>query len=70
MLNGKKIVVVMPAYNAEKTLEMTYHEIPFEFVDDAVLVDDAVIYGLGVLKTALQFRLQKWGLCASPIFRR
>jgi len=41
MLNGKKIVVVMPAYNAERTLEKTYHEIPFEFVDDVILVDDA-----------------------------
>ena len=41
MLNGKKIVVVLPAYNASKTLEMTYSEIPFEFVDDVVLVDDA-----------------------------
>ncbi|MFZ3207695.1 MAG: glycosyltransferase family 2 protein [Geobacteraceae bacterium] len=41
MLNGKKIVVVMPAYNAEKTLEKTYGEIPFEIVDDVILVDDA-----------------------------
>ena len=41
MLNGKKIVVVMPAYNAEKTLEKTYNEIPFEIVDDVILVDDA-----------------------------
>jgi glycosyltransferase involved in cell wall biosynthesis len=41
MLNNKKIVVVLPAYNAAKTLEMTYSEIPFEFVDDVVLVDDA-----------------------------
>jgi glycosyltransferase involved in cell wall biosynthesis len=41
MLNGKKILVIMPAYNAEKTLEKTYGEIPFEFVDDVVLVDDA-----------------------------
>lgn len=41
MLNGKKIVVVLPAYNAAKTLEMTYREIPFEIVDDVVLVDDA-----------------------------
>lgn len=41
MLNGKKIVVVLPAYNASRTLEMTYNEIPFEFVDDVVLVDDA-----------------------------
>jgi glycosyltransferase involved in cell wall biosynthesis len=41
MLNGKKIVVVMPAYNAEDTLEKTYTEIPFEVVDDVILVDDA-----------------------------
>jgi glycosyltransferase involved in cell wall biosynthesis len=41
MLNGKKVVVVMPAYNAEKTLERTYREIPFEIVDDVILVDDA-----------------------------
>jgi len=41
MVNGKKVVVVMPAYNAEKTLEKTYSEIPFEVVDDVILVDDA-----------------------------
>jgi len=41
MLNGCKIVVVMPAYNAEKTLESTYNDIPFDIVDDVVLVDDA-----------------------------
>lgn len=40
MLNGKKIVVVLPAYNAAKTLEKTYNEIPFEIVDEVVLVDD------------------------------
>ena len=38
---AKKIVVVMPAYNAEDTLEKTYSEIPFEIVDDVILVDDA-----------------------------
>jgi glycosyltransferase involved in cell wall biosynthesis len=41
VINGMKVVVVLPAYNAAKTLEMTYREIPFEFVDDVVLVDDA-----------------------------
>ncbi len=41
MLNGKKIVVVLPAYNAALTLEQTYKEIPFDIVDDVVLVDDA-----------------------------
>lgn len=41
MINGKKIVVVLPAYNAEKTLEQTYREIPHDIVDDVILVDDA-----------------------------
>jgi len=41
MLQGKKIVVVMPAYNAEKTLKDTYAEIPFDIVDDVIVVDDA-----------------------------
>jgi glycosyltransferase involved in cell wall biosynthesis len=40
MLNGKKIIVVMPAYNAEKTLRATYREIPRDIVDDIILVDD------------------------------
>jgi glycosyltransferase involved in cell wall biosynthesis len=40
MINGKKIVVVLPAYNAAKTMEKTYNEIPFDIVDDVVLVDD------------------------------
>ena len=40
MLNGKKIVVVLPAYNAEKTLRKTYDEIPMTMVDEVVLVDD------------------------------
>jgi len=40
MINGKKIVVVLPAYNAGQTLEITYNEIPFDIVDEVVLVDD------------------------------
>jgi len=41
MLNGKKICVVMPAYNAEKTLQKTYDEIPKNIVDEIILTDDA-----------------------------
>ncbi len=41
MLNDKKIIVVLPAYNAALTLEKTYREIPFDIVDEVVLVDDA-----------------------------
>lgn len=40
MLLKKKVVVVLPAYHAEKTLEKTYKEIPFDIVDEVVLVDD------------------------------
>lgn len=41
MLNGKKVIVVFPAYNAAKTLEQTYNEIPFDVVDEVILVNDA-----------------------------
>jgi len=41
VIHQKKITVVLPAYNAEKTLEMTYKEIPFEIVDHVILVDDS-----------------------------
>lgn len=40
MLNGKRIAVVMPAYNAAKTLSQTYAELPLNIVDDVILVDD------------------------------
>jgi len=41
MLDGLKVAVVLPAYNASKTLEQTYAEIPMDIVDDVILVDDA-----------------------------
>ncbi|WP_298419124.1 glycosyltransferase family 2 protein [uncultured Kordia sp.] len=40
MINTKRVIVVLPAYNASKTLEQTYQEIPFDIVDEVVLVDD------------------------------
>lgn len=40
MINGKKVIVIMPAYNAEKTLKQTYDEIYHDFVDEIILVDD------------------------------
>ena len=40
MYKNKKVVVVMPAYNAEKTLEKTFAEIPMHIVDEVILVDD------------------------------
>lgn len=41
MIKDKKVAVILPAYNAEKTLEMTYNEIPFDMVDEVILVDDS-----------------------------
>ena len=41
MIKDQKVVVVLPAYNAAQTLEKTYNEIPFDLVDEVVLVDDA-----------------------------
>ncbi len=40
MINGKRVIVVLPAYNAEKTIEKTYHDIPRDVVDEIILVDD------------------------------
>jgi len=55
-LNGKRIVVVMPAYRAEKTLRRTYEAIPHDIVDEVILTDDAsddstaaVARGLGIV---------------------
>lgn len=41
MYKGKKVIAVLPAYNAEKTLEKTYNEIPLKIVDEIILCDDA-----------------------------
>ena len=41
MYKGKKVVAVLPAYNAAKTLEKTFREIPFDLVDEVILCDDA-----------------------------
>ena len=40
MYKDKKVIVVLPAYNAEKTIEKTYKEIPFPLVDEVILCDD------------------------------
>jgi len=40
MINGKRVAVILPAYNAEQTLRATYADIPHLIVDDLILVDD------------------------------
>jgi hypothetical protein len=53
MLAGKKIIVVLPAYNAAKTLQQTYAEIPHDVVDEVLLVDDASSDDTAALAQAL-----------------
>jgi len=53
----KKVIVVMPAYNAEKTLERTYSDIPREWVDEIILVDDASSDGTVELARKLGLRV-------------
>ena len=71
MILGKKVIAVMPAYNAEKTLRQTCAELPREYVDEVIRIDDAsedafsinfrrsVEYGFGVFATPTKFALQK-----------
>ena len=40
MLQGRKVIVVMPAYNAEQTIERTWSEVPHDIVDEVLVVDD------------------------------
>lgn len=56
MIAGQRIVVVFPAYNAERTLERTYREIDFGVVDDVILVDDASRDGTVALAERLGIR--------------
>jgi glycosyltransferase involved in cell wall biosynthesis len=41
MLAGQRVAVILPAYNAARTLERTYAEIPLDIVDEVILTDDA-----------------------------
>lgn len=68
MFNNKKVIVVLPAYNAAQTLEKTYNEIPFNIVDEVVLVDDAskdntleVAKRIGIKHTVLHEKNKGYG---------
>ncbi|MFI5155388.1 MAG: glycosyltransferase family 2 protein [Chitinophagales bacterium] len=56
MILGKKLVIVLPAYNAEPTLQKTYDEIPFDIVDEVVLVDDKSSDNTAALARSLGIR--------------
>ncbi len=53
MLDHKRITVVLPAYNAARTLQRTYAEIPHDIVDDVILTDDASVDGTAALAKEL-----------------
>jgi glycosyltransferase involved in cell wall biosynthesis len=53
VVNGQKVLVVMPAYNAEKTLERTLADVPPGVVDEFLLVDDASVDGTVVRAASL-----------------
>lgn len=53
MKNNKKIITVLPAYNAEKTLKQTLDEIPRDWIDEIILVDDASADGTVALSKSL-----------------
>jgi glycosyltransferase involved in cell wall biosynthesis len=56
MILGKKLVVIMPAYNAARTLRKTWEELPHEHVDEVILVDDASRDETGALARELGIR--------------
>ena len=56
MLNGQRIVVVMPAYRAERTLERTYRAVPHDIVDEVILTDDASDDATAALARSLGIR--------------
>jgi len=56
MIKNKKIVLVMPSYNAEKTLAATYNEVDKSIVDEIILVDDASSDGTVELASSLNIR--------------
>jgi glycosyltransferase involved in cell wall biosynthesis len=56
MISGKRLVVVMPAYNAERTLRQTFEELPHEYVDETILVDDASRDGTAAVARELGIR--------------
>lgn len=58
MINGKRVIVVLPAYKAEKTLEKTYKDIPHDIVDNVILVDDAS--GDGTLEVAERLKINSF----------
>jgi len=77
MIRNQRVVVVLPAYNAEKTLKQTYSEIPFDLVDDVILVDDAstdntviIAYELGITHIIIHKDNKGYGANQKSCYRK
>ena len=68
MMNGKKVVVVMPAYNAAATLERTYAEVPKDIVDEVIdyIKSTGLRYEVGPFETSLCEGRQRRGAFCPP----
>ena len=77
MINGKKVIICLPAYNAGKTLERTYQEIPPGTADEVILVDDAshdntveLAHQLGIRHVLLHDRNKGYGANQKTCYTR
>ena len=68
MILGQKLIIIMPAYNAAKTVEKTYRELPFEIVDEVILTDDfssdntiEIAKGLGIKEVIIHKENKGYG---------
>ncbi len=68
MILGQKLIIIMPAYNAAKTVEKTYQELPFEIVDEVILTDDyssdntiEIAKGLGIKEVIIHKENKGYG---------
>jgi glycosyltransferase involved in cell wall biosynthesis len=71
VLKDKKVIVVMPAYNAAKTLKKTYEEVMDQGIMDlGILIDDAGSDDTAKIAVTFSLRLCRMGLMQSPLFPR
>jgi glycosyltransferase involved in cell wall biosynthesis len=77
MINNKKIIVVLPAYNAAKTLQKTFEEIPFDIVDDVIITDDfsqdntiAIAKEIGIKHIVIHYKNKGYGANQKSCYKK